>query len=87
MKTTRLLAAMLLAAGLLQLPVAHAVSAGVAKPLKEASDLVRAGKGKEAIAKLNVKAKDPKLAKSDRTLINKFCVGEVDAQQIAHLLK
>jgi hypothetical protein len=53
MKTTRLLAAMLLAAGLLQLPVAYAVSAGVAKPLKEASDLVHAGKGKEAIAKLN----------------------------------
>jgi hypothetical protein len=53
MKTPRLLAAMLLAAGLLQLPVAHAVSAGVAKPLKEASDLVRAGKAKEALAKLN----------------------------------
>ena len=53
MKTTRLLAAMLLAAGLLQLPVAHAVSAAVAKPLKEASDLVRAGKAKEALAKLN----------------------------------
>jgi hypothetical protein len=52
MKTTRLLAAMLLAAGLLQLPVAHAVSAGVAKPLKEASELVRAGKAKEALAKL-----------------------------------
>jgi hypothetical protein len=44
---------MLLAAGLLQLPVAHAVSAAVAKPLKEASDLVRAGKAKEALAKLN----------------------------------
>jgi hypothetical protein len=53
MKTTRLLAAGLLAAGLLQLPVAHAVSAGVAKPLKEASELVRAGKAKEALAKLN----------------------------------
>ncbi len=53
MKTTRLLATMLLAAGLLQLPVAHAVSAGVAKPLKEASELVRAGKAKEALAKLN----------------------------------
>ena len=53
MKTTRLLAAMLLAAGLLQLPVAHAVSAAVAKPLKEASELVRAGKAKEALAKLN----------------------------------
>ena len=53
MKTNRLLAAMLLAAGLLQLPVAHAVSAAVAKPLKEASDLVRAGKAKEALAKLN----------------------------------
>ena len=53
MKTTRLLAVMLLAAGLLQLPVAHAVSAAVAKPLKEASELVRAGKAKEALAKLN----------------------------------
>ena len=52
MKTTRLLAALLLAAGLLQAPAAFAVSAAVAKPLKEASDLVRAGKGKEAIAKL-----------------------------------
>ena len=52
MKTTRLLAALLLAAGLLQVPSAFAVSAAVAKPLKEASDLVRAGKGKEAIAKL-----------------------------------
>ena len=53
MKTNRLLAAMLLAAGLLQLPVAYAVSAAVAKPLKDASDLVRAGKAKEALAKLN----------------------------------
>ena len=52
MKTNRLLAALLLAAGLLQLPVAHAVSAAVAKPLKEASELVRAGKAKEALAKL-----------------------------------
>ena len=54
MKTPRLLAAMLLAAGLLQVPAAHAaVSNAVAKPLKEASDLVRAGKSKEALAKLN----------------------------------
>ena len=53
MKTNRLLATMLLAAGLLQLPLAYAVSAAVAKPLKEASELVRAGKAKEALAKLN----------------------------------
>jgi hypothetical protein len=53
MKTTRLLAALLLAAGLAQVQVAHAVSAAVAKPLKEASELVRAGKAKEALAKLN----------------------------------
>ena len=53
MKTNRLLAAMLLAAGLLQLPAAYAVSAAVAKPLKDASDLLRAGKAKEALAKLN----------------------------------
>ena len=53
MKTTRLLAALLLAAGLAQVQVAHAVSAAVAKPLKEASELVRAGKAKEGLAKLN----------------------------------
>ena len=53
MKTNRLLAALLLAAGLLQLPAAYAVSAAVAKPLKDASDLLRAGKAKEALAKLN----------------------------------
>jgi hypothetical protein len=53
MKTSRLLAAALLAAGLLQLPVAHAVTAAVAKPLKDASDLLRAGKAKEALAKLS----------------------------------
>jgi hypothetical protein len=53
MKTSRLLAAALLAAGLLQLPVAYAVTAAVAKPLKEASDLLHAGKAKEALAKLN----------------------------------
>jgi tetratricopeptide (TPR) repeat protein len=53
MKTSRLLAAALLAAGLLQLPVAHAVTAAVAKPLKEASDLLHAGKAKEALAKLS----------------------------------
>jgi hypothetical protein len=53
MKTSRLLAAALLAAGLLQLPVAHAVTAAVAKPLKDASDLLRAGKAKEALSKLS----------------------------------
>ena len=54
MKTTRLLGAVLLAAGLSQFPAAHAaVSAAVAKPLKDASELVRAGKAKEALAKLN----------------------------------
>ena len=53
MKTLRLLAAALVAAGLLQVPAAHAVSAAVAKPLNEASALLRAGKAKEALAKLN----------------------------------
>lgn len=53
MKTTRLLAALLLAAGLAQVQVAQAVSAAIAKPLKEASDLARANKFKEALAKLN----------------------------------
>jgi hypothetical protein len=36
--------------------------------------------------KLLAKAADSKLSKSDRTLINQFCVGEVDAKKIAHLL-
>jgi hypothetical protein len=53
MKTLRLLAAALVAAGLLHVPAAHAVSAAVAKPLKDASDLLRAGKAKEALGKLN----------------------------------
>ncbi len=53
MKTLRLLAAALVAAGLLQVPAAHAVSAAVAKPLNEASTLLRAGKAKEALAKLS----------------------------------
>jgi hypothetical protein len=41
----------------------------------------------QIMEKLNEKAKDPKLAKSDRNLINAFCVSSVDASQIAHLLK
>jgi tetratricopeptide (TPR) repeat protein len=54
MKTLRLLAAALLSAGLLNIAVAaDPVSAGAAKPLKEASDLLHAGKAKEALAKLN----------------------------------
>jgi tetratricopeptide (TPR) repeat protein len=53
MKTLRLLAAALLSAGLLNIAVAQQVSAGAAKPLKEASDLLHAGKAKEALAKLN----------------------------------
>ena len=53
MKTLRLTAAALIAAGLLHVPAAHAVSAAVAKPLNEASALLRAGKAKEALAKLN----------------------------------
>jgi hypothetical protein len=41
----------------------------------------------QAKAKLSEKARDPKLAKSDRILINKFCVREADQAQVAHLLK
>jgi len=41
---------------------------------------------KEILAKLNLKAEDSKLSKSDRTLINQFCVGSVDVSQISHLL-
>ena len=53
MKTLRLLAAALLSAGLLNIAAAQQVSAGAAKPLKEASDLLHAGKAREALAKLN----------------------------------
>jgi tetratricopeptide (TPR) repeat protein len=54
MKTLRLLAAALLAAGLLNIAAAaEPVSAAAAKPLKEASELLHAGKAKEALAKLN----------------------------------
>jgi tetratricopeptide (TPR) repeat protein len=52
MKTLRLLAAALLSAGLLNIAAAQ-VSASVAKPLKEASELLHAGKAREALAKLN----------------------------------
>lgn len=40
----------------------------------------------EILSKLNEKAKTPGLKKSDRELINQFCVGAVDAKDIAHLL-
>jgi tetratricopeptide (TPR) repeat protein len=53
MSTLRLLAAALLTAGLLNIAAAQQVSAGAAKPLKEASDLLHAGKAREALAKLN----------------------------------
>ena len=53
MKTLRVLAAALLSAGLVNIAAAQAVSQAVAKPLKEASDLLHAGKAREAIAKLN----------------------------------
>lgn len=52
MKTLRLLAATLLSAGLVNIAAAQQVSAAVGKPLKEASDLLQAGKAKEALAKL-----------------------------------
>ncbi|MET0383622.1 MAG: hypothetical protein ABW032_09395 [Burkholderiaceae bacterium] len=53
MKASHLLAAALLAAGFSHVPAAHAVSPAVAKPLKDAGDLLRAGKAKEALARLN----------------------------------
>jgi len=48
MKTLRLLAAALLSAGLLNIATAQ-VSASVAKPLKEASDLLHAGERRATI--------------------------------------
>src|SRR6478672_1144448 len=53
MKTLRLLATALLCAGFMNIAAAQAVSAAVAKPLKEASDLLQAGKAREAVSKLN----------------------------------
>ncbi|CAB4127217.1 hypothetical protein UFOVP75_87 [uncultured Caudovirales phage] len=42
----------------------------------------------EVMAKLNEKSRDPKLSKSDRTLINQFCLGNLpDANSLAHLLQ
>lgn len=41
----------------------------------------------EIIEKLNEKAKDPKLSKNDRSLINKFCVNKADVKSIEHLLR
>jgi hypothetical protein len=60
MKTLRVLVAALLSAGLLNIAAAQQVSAAVGKPLKEASDLLQAGKAKDAIAKLQgVSAQGP----------------------------
>jgi hypothetical protein len=53
MKLLRFLAAALVAGGLAHAPAALAVSAAAAKPLKDASELLRAGKAKEALARLN----------------------------------
>lgn len=41
----------------------------------------------EIAEKLSEKARDPKLAKSDRDLINKFYVGAVDVVKLQHLLQ
>ena len=41
----------------------------------------------EIMEKIGEKAKDPSLSKSDRSLINGFCVGSVDVKKIEHLLR
>jgi tetratricopeptide (TPR) repeat protein len=52
MKTFRALVVVLLSAGVMNVASAQQVSAAVAKPLKEASDLLQAGKARDAIGKL-----------------------------------
>jgi tetratricopeptide (TPR) repeat protein len=52
MKTLRLLTAALFCAGVIDFAAAQQVSAAVGKPLKEASELLQAGKAKEALSKL-----------------------------------
>ena len=51
MKSLRFLTAALLAAGLLNAAQAQGIRPEVAKPLQAASDLLKAGKAKEALAK------------------------------------
>ena len=41
----------------------------------------------EAMNKLKAIVSSPELTKSDRDLINKFCVGSIDQSQIGHLLR
>jgi hypothetical protein len=41
----------------------------------------------EAMAKIKSIISSPELTKSDRDLINKFCVGSIDQSQIGHLLR
>lgn len=41
---------------------------------------------KEIVARLSEKACDVNLKKSDRELINRYCVGSIDVSRIAHLL-
>ncbi len=53
MKPSQLLVAALLAAGLIASASAQALRPEVAKPLQQASDFLRAGKAKEALAKVN----------------------------------
>ena len=59
-----------------------------AAPSTQATDVMKLTKS-DINAKLSEKAKDAKLSKSDRTLINQFCVGTpgVGVDKIAHLLK
>jgi hypothetical protein len=52
-KTLRTLAAALLAAGLLTTAQAQGVRAEVGRPLQQASELLKAGKAREALAKVN----------------------------------
>lgn len=55
-------------------------------PVKEEVDVTKLSKA-EVIEKLNEKAFQPDLKKSDRELINGYCLGLVSLEKITHLLK
>lgn len=71
----------------LQAPLRKAVTsvAHIAKGGEEKKDLSSLTKG-EVDTKLKAKVRDPKLAKSDRDLINGYALGHVKLDKIAHLL-
>lgn len=71
MKPLRVLAAALLAAGLLS-PALAQVRPEVGKPLQEASDLIKAGKGREALAKVRQADAVPNKSAAEQNTIERM---------------